>query len=185
MLSVPLREEHERNTFSVGLIIALASWALMFVTLAWGYLVYRMRSSVWISEYLTPQITALAVINTAVIVVSSFALSRAFKTSGTKALVWAWGSFVWGIFFLVGQFKLWHLVMAQGLNWKSSHAGSFFFLLTGFHAVHAVGGLGALLVLCLKFSAWKGAMAASGIRYFWDFLYIVWVCLFVMIFIIR
>lgn len=185
MLSLSLRDQQDRNTFSIGLIIAFASWALMFVTLVWGYLVFRMRSTVWIAEYLTPEITNIAVLNTGVIVLSSFALSKAFKSSGSSALVRAWGSFVLGIIFLIGQVKLWHLVMGQGLNWKSSHVGSFFFLLTGFHAVHIVGGLAAIFVLCLKFHQWSGSMKASGIRYFWDFLYVVWVCLFVLIFIIR
>ena len=63
-----------RNTFSIGLMIALASWALVFITLVWGYVVFRMRTSpanggasVWLGEYLTPAVWSLAMLNTGIV----------------------------------------------------------------------------------------------------------------------
>lgn len=178
-------EVRQRNTFSIGLMIALSSWAMIFMTLAWGYVVFRMRSSSWLGDFITPSIRALAVLNTAVMAVSSWSLGVALKKNVLKAELWAWTAFALGVVFLVGQFQLWQMILSAGLHWRSSMAGSFFFLLTGFHAVHIVGALVAVFVLCLRLKQWQGTLALLGIKYFWDFLLAVWLVLFGLIFIIQ
>ena len=205
-----------RNTFSIGLMIALASWALVFITLVWGYVVFRMRTSAWLGEYLTPAVWSLATLNTAVIALSSLALhlglrDRAFtdllKSNGSqywpplvdnnpkntgityaeagRAVLFIWMAFLLGVFFLIGQAQLWQLIMHQGLNWRGSIAGSFFFLLTGFHALHIVGALLAVFILGVRFRFWEGSSFVIGVKYFWDFLFIVWIVMFGLIFIIK
>ncbi len=173
----------QRNTFSIGLMIALSSWALIFFTMAWGYVVFRLRSTSWLQGYLTPQEEALAILNTIVMGLSSLYLNWAVKGRDTE--IWAWLAFALGIVFLIGQLCLWQMILAQGLHWHSSMAGSFFFLLTGFHFLHIVGALIAVLVLCVRLEAWRGSTISMGIKYFWDFLFYVWMVLFALIFIIQ
>ncbi len=172
----------ERNTFSIGLLIAISSWALIFFTLVWGYVVYRLKSPAWLGDYLTFHTKNIAIINTLLISVSSWSLSVAYKK---KNPVGAWSAFIMGMMFLGGQLYLWQVLMNQGLHWKSSIAGSFFFLLTGFHALHMLGALGAVLILCIRFGQWQGSLTSLGIKYFWDFLLVVWLVLFGLIFIIQ
>lgn len=181
----PVIELRERNTFSIGLLIGISSWAMIFVTLVWGYVVFRMRSSGWFGESMTPLVRALGVTNTIVMALSSWSLSVAFKQKNIKAKFWAWGAFVLGLVFLVGQFELWQMLLNVGLHWQTSIAGSFFFLLTGFHALHIVGALIAVLILCSRFPQWQGTLVGTGIKYFWDFLLFVWLVMFVLIFIIQ
>ena len=178
-------EVRERNTFSIGLMIALSSWAMIFLTLAWGYVVFRMRSSSWLGDFITPSARLLAVVNTLVMAASSWSLSLAFKKTVLEKERWAWSAFALGLVFLAGQFELWKMMLMVGLHWQTSIAGSFFFLLTGFHALHIVGGLAAVLTLSLRFKQWQGSLISTGIKYFWDFLLFVWLAMFAMIFIIQ
>ena len=180
-----LMQLRRRNTFSIGLMIALSSWALIFFTLAWGYVVFRLRAASWLGDYLSPSVRWIAIANTLAIAASSWSLSNFFKKDAQRFDAWAWGSFVFGLVFLAGQFYLWQVLMRAGLHWQTSIAGSMFFLLTGFHALHILGGLTAVLILCRRIKQWRGTLTALGIKYFWDFLLIVWFVLFVLIFIIQ
>lgn len=184
-LTAQALQSGRRNTFSVGLLIALSSWGIIFFTLVWGYVVYRMRAQSWLGGYLGTSTMLLAGLNTLVMAVSSLTLFKAFKNSTQRSVVLVWGTFVLGLFFLVGQFLLWQRMLEGGLHWQGSIAGSFFFLLTGFHALHIVGALVALLVLCLNFNKWQGTLTGLGIKYFWDFLFFVWLVMFILIFIVQ
>lgn len=185
MPSVSVMDVRERNTFSIGLLIGLSSWTLIFITLVWGYVVYRLRSAQWMGEFINFQIIGLAVFNTIVLLVSSWALSKAFKQNAVRPQFFLWAAFAFGCVFLTGQVCLWQLSLANGLHWSDSIAGSFFYLLTGFHALHIVGALVAVFLLCLKYQKWQRSMIATGIKNFWDFLLVVWLVMFLLIFIIQ
>lgn len=178
-------EIHRRNTFSIGMMIALSSWALIFFTLLWGYVAFRLRTDSWLDGILIPEALVVGFFNTAVMALSSWCLSIALKGDARRGEMWIWNAFALGVCFLAGQFYLWQIMMREGLHWQTSTAGSMFFLLTGFHAVHILGGLSALLLLCLRFKQWYGTLTAYGIKYFWDFLFMIWVVMFALIFIIQ
>lgn len=175
----------DRNTFSVGLLIAFASWTLIFFTLLWGYAVYRLRSSVWLAGYISTEVFGSAMFNTVVLFLSSWMLSSAFKQRTGNPAGKLWSAWMLGMIFLLGQLNLWHGLLSNGLHWNSSQAGSFLFLLTGFHALHVVGGLIALTVLCLKFPSLGSTYFAVGAKRFWDFLLVIWLVMFVLIFILQ
>ncbi len=184
-LSTSAPDLRQRTTFSIGVMIALSSWALIFFTLVWGYMVYRLRATAWLGNYLTVPVKVVADLNTVIIVLSSVCLMIAFKKHIHKPIAWVWNALGLGVIFLIGQFYLWHLVMATGLHWQSSIAGSFFFVLTGFHAVHIIGALVALAIMGIKFDQWQGTSISLGVKYFWDFLCIVWLIMFMLIFIVQ
>lgn len=185
MQEVSAFETRERNTFSVGILIGLASWTLIFITLVWGYVVYRLRTAQWLGEFITSNVVSIAILNTVVLLVSSWALSKSFKTDTARPKFLAWAAFGFGCVFLAGQCVLWQLSMANGLRWTDSIAGSFFYLLTGFHALHIVGALMAVFMLCLKYESWQRSLIASGIKNFWDSLLVVWLVMFILIFIVK
>lgn len=165
---------YSRNTFSVGITIALASWAMVFITLLWGYVVFRVRSGSWMEEYLTRDVLALAVVNTIVLFLSSLCLRQ-------KKII---QSIILGFVFLLGQWSMWHITFSNGLHWQGQRAGSFFYLLSGFHAIHIMAGLVALIVYQVRQHKLLST-TALGIRYFWDFLMVIWLLMFLLIFIVR
>ena len=58
-----------------------------------------------------------------------------------------------GLGFLVSQLIAWRQLAAQGIYLASNPHSSFFYLLTGAHAVHSLGGLLALDFSVAAFAA--------------------------------
>jgi cytochrome c oxidase subunit 3 len=86
------------------------------------------------------------------------------------------------IAFLVGQYWAWQQLKASGFFLISNPADAFFYLITGLHGLHVVGGLWVWARTSVK--AWQGE-AVEKIRLsvelctvYWHFLLIVWAVLF-------
>ena len=71
------------------------------------------------------------------------------------------------LLFLLGQLWAWRELAAQGLYASSNPANAFFYLLTGAHALHLVGGLAALARTAR--AAWSGRDGAPNWRRAWNF----------------
>ena len=87
-------------------------------------------------------------INTAALLLSGVLLAVARRNFGRdpgrarKALL---GSILLGAFFVVFQGAEWVALIGQGLTLTSSSLGSFFYLIIGMHALHAIVALGVLI----------------------------------------
>ena len=73
---------------------------------------------------------------------------------------------------------------------SSSSYASVFYITTGFHALHVIGGLIAFLfVLGRSYSAYRfghhEATAAVVTSYYWHFVDVIWIGLFFIIYILR
>jgi len=84
--------------------------------------------------------------------------------------------------FLVGQMTAWQQLNASGQYLTSNPSNSFFFLLTGVHAIHILGGMYVWGRATLK--AYSGD-AASAVKHsielctiYWHFLLLVWLIFF-------
>ena len=89
------------------------------------------------------------------------------------------------ILFLFGQLLAWQGLQASGYTMSRNPANAFFFLLTGIHGLHLLGGLWVWARSTIK--VWTGADAGS-IRVsvelctiYWHFLLLVWAVLFGML----
>lgn len=85
--------------------------------------------------------------------------------------------------FLVGQWMAWQQLTAAGAFLQSNPANAFFYLLTGIHGVHLVGGLAVLGNTLI--ATWRTGFDTSRIRQsielctiYWHFLLLVWIGLF-------
>jgi cytochrome c oxidase subunit III len=145
-------------------------------------------------------------VNTIVLLLSSvtcqmgvFAIERGQVRR--KAGVWdfrQWGmrewyvlTFLMGLYFDLGQgYDYIDLLKNQHLSLHSSAYGSVFYIPTGFHGLHVLGGLIAFVfILGRTFVAKKLTrevqVSAIVVSYYWHFVDIVWVALFVTIFLIK
>src|SRR4029450_3204819 len=95
-------------------------------------------------------------INTAVLLASSASLERArrllraWDLAGTRSWMGATG--LLGGLFVAGQWLAWRQLASQGVYLSSNPHNSFFYLLTGLHALHLAGGLVWFGVLIAKLS---------------------------------
>jgi cytochrome c oxidase subunit 3 len=190
---------------TVGTIVWLSSELMFFAALFAAYFTVRNISpELWAQETEKLNIP-FATINTTILVLSSvtcqfgvFAAERGKPgRSGTLLQVSKWGMREWffltylmGSIFIAGQATEYAALVQEHVTIPSSPYGSLFYLATGFHGLHVVGGLVAfLLVIGRTFAARKftheQAISAIVVSYYWHFVDIVWVGLFATIYLLR
>ena len=81
-----------------------------------------------------------------------------------------------GVAFLAAQLVAWRDLLAQGAYLMENPHGAFFYLFTGLHAVHLLGGLIALFVVV--FGRRKRRELVDVVAYYWHFLTVLWLVLF-------
>jgi cytochrome c oxidase subunit 3 len=108
-----------------------------------------------------------------------FAGSRRFRDRPAQLRRVLLAAIVLGGAFVVLQGREWVQLLAEGLTMHSSALGSFFYLIVGVHALHAVVALGVLLHLWLRMgreTVPRPTLAAAEI--FWYFVVGVWPVLY-------
>jgi cytochrome c oxidase subunit III len=191
---------------AVGTIVWLSSELMFFAALFAIYFTHRavQGPEIW-AESTALLAIPFSTVNTTVLVLSSvtcqfgvFAAERfQLRRTGSLLKVGSWGmrewfalTFLMGAFFIGGQvYEYAHLVL-EGLTLSGSPYGSSFYLTTGFHGIHVVGGLLAFLfVLGRSFTArtfgHKQATSAIVVSYYWHFVDVVWIGLFATIYLIK
>lgn len=123
-------------------------------------------------------------LNTLVLVTSGlFAAiaSRHAAINATKTRLWLAGAFTLGVVFLAIKYMEYADKARYGIGIETNDFFTFYYLITGFHAMHVVAGL---VVFALLF--WKPALSnvEAGVS-FWHMVDLVWVLLFPIIYLLR
>jgi len=174
----------------VGMAIFLGAWVMLFAALFFAYAVVRVQAGSEWPPFGAPRLPrAAAAFNTSLLAASGLllrlGLARARRRGDPRALrPWLWGAIVLGAAFLAAQIALWLAMRGRGLLPSSGVYGSVFFALTGFHALHVLGGLLALAALALRRARAAGASlrAPRLTALYWDFIALVWLVMYVAIF---
>jgi len=195
------------NLVSVGTIIWLSSELMFFASLFAMYFTIRSvdkgQGLPWPGAHLDIR---LSTINTLVLLASSvtcqmgvFAVERG-QIKRTRSIFhpMSWGlrewyvlSFLMGLYFVLGQgYEYLDLIRNQGLTLSSSAYGSVFYIPTGFHGLHVIGGLIAFIFLLGRTYAAKRLthemqVSAIVVSYYWHFVDVVWIGLFTTIYLIH
>ncbi|UJP39219.1 aa3-type cytochrome oxidase subunit III [Cellulomonas palmilytica] len=203
--SAPHVSVNRPNPVSVGTIVWLASELMFFAGLFAMYFTVRAAVPEEFAEQTAKLNLTFAAINTTVLVLSSVTCqmgvwaAERFQPvrSGSLLQVNRWGmnewmtlTYVMGAFFIGGQVYEYAELVHEGLTISSSPYGSVFYLTTGFHGLHVVGGLIAFLFLLGRsFSAKRfghhEATTAIVTSYYWHFVDVVWIALFAVIYLLR
>jgi cytochrome c oxidase subunit 3 len=84
-----------------------------------------------------------------------------------------------GAGFLASQLSAWRELVNEGAYLMQNPHSSFFYLFTGLHGLHLVGGLVALFVVVLGRS--KRRELVDVVAYYWHFLGVLWIALFAVL----
>ncbi|VXC03292.1 putative cytochrome c oxidase subunit 3 [Aeromicrobium sp. 9AM] len=190
---------------TVGTIVWLSSELMFFAGLFAAYFTIRNISpNLWTEETAKLDVP-FAAVNTTILVLSSvacqfgvFAAERGKPgRTGKLSQIKLWGMREWfvltylmGAIFIAGQATEYANLVTEHVTISSSPYGSMFYLATGFHGLHVLGGLIAfLLVIGRTFVARKftheQAISAIVVSYYWHFVDVVWVGLFATIYILK
>jgi cytochrome c oxidase subunit 3 len=184
------------NRYRIGMWVGLASVAMMFTALSSAYIVRSASSFDW-----TPlPMPRVLLVSTALILGSSFTLATARRKlrAGLSALYQRWIviTVILGFAFLAAQLVAWRQLERQGLYLASNPHSSFFYLLTGAHGIHLIGGLLGLLFLWLRWRRYsdttseetiiaKRMAATDAVTIYWHFMDGLWIYLFLLLFLWR
>jgi len=179
------RQSAPPRRFSTAIAIAMVSILMFFMALASAFLVLHHSSQVWVTIHLPWILWA----NTAVLIGSSFLLERArarlsFGDDRGFRNLWLVTT-VMGFLFVAGQLVAWRQLVAQGVYIATNQASSFFYIFTGAHGVHLLGGLAALLFVLLRNfekSQISKSLAAEITSYYWHFMDALWIFLLALLY---
>lgn len=190
----------------LSMVIVVVAVGMLFTSLA---AVYLLRQNALVLDAETGQAIRkwqpivlplkLLLINTAILLLSSMTLEicrrklRREAASGWNAAdnyhyssVWLSATVVLGFGFLDGQWMAWRALERRGTFLYPDAASSFFYLLTGTHAVHLLGGLIALVVASVMAVLHRGLkqrrIMVEVTAMYWHFMAFLWLCLLALMY---
>ena len=167
------------SRYRLGMWVALASIVMLFTSLSSAYVV---RSGV-MNDWFPIAVPRVMFGSTALILLSSVSIEIARRKLKRSYLLLT--AFL-GLGFLVSQVVAWRQLASQGIYLASNPYSSFFYLLTGAHAVHLAGGLLALGFLLLRSRNQVVRQAtADAVSIYWHFMDALWIYLFLLLFLWR
>jgi cytochrome c oxidase subunit III len=176
--SFPISKAH------LGTWILLTAVTMLFAGLSSAYIVLR-----GVPEWQNITMPSLLWANTLVLFASSIAIEfaraavRKNKSDGVKQ--WLTVSGILGAGFLVGQFFVWRQLVHAGVYLQTNLHSSFFYVLTGAHALHLFGGIVGLLMVLRK--AFTNRLTANDHEplkvwgLYWHYMDFVWIYCFLML----
>ena len=192
------------NMVQVGTIVWLASELMFFAGLFAVYFQLRSVSSEMWAEETAKLNVPFAFANTLILVISSvwcqLGVWKAERgqpgRTGRLLEIGKWGmrewyvlTFLLGAVFVSGQVYEYAELVHEGLTLASSPFGSTFYLTTGFHGLHVIGGLVAFIFVLLRSTVGRytpeKATSAIVVSYYWHFVDVVWIGLFATVYLIK
>jgi cytochrome c oxidase subunit 3 len=190
--------------YRLGLLFTIASIVMLFMSFTTLFVARRGAGkfdpmtggfqSDWVPVSLPMKVL---LINTALLLVSSVLVEVARRAARVEAilvpmgsipgvqrirqtsLMWVWATALAGFSFLFGQYVAWKQLNLRGIFLNSGPANTFFFLLTGTHALHLAAGLLVLLYACLaagpRRSLERRCITLDVTAWYWHFMAIMWI----------
>jgi len=180
----PRRDNSSPKRYYTGMALGIVSILMFFMALAATFLVLRGGRN-W-----TPvHIPAVLWINTLVLLASSATLEFARHRLGQGRLaayrnLWLLTTAL-GVGFLMGQVFAWRQLVAQGIYLANNTASSFFYIFTGLHALHLIGGVAALIFVAMRNfdqAQVTRTVAAEVTSFYWHFMDALWVFLLALLY---
>jgi cytochrome c oxidase subunit 3 len=189
------------NIVSVGTIVWLSSELMFFAGLFAMYFTVRaVHAGNWPmapTKLDVPYALVFTIILVASSITCQLGVFAAEKGDVFGLRRWFTVTLVMGLVFVAGQANEYHNQYSEfhhnplegGMTLASSGYGSVFFLTTGFHGLHVIGGLIAFAFFLVRTTLGRftpaQATAAIVVSYYWHFVDVVWIGLFATIYLIK
>ncbi|MEO0814428.1 MAG: cytochrome c oxidase subunit 3 [Myxococcota bacterium] len=178
------RFEREVSAGQLGLWILLASLGMLFAATVVGFLIIRYRTDGWAQGL--PGLPVGLLWSTGIILGASVTLFLAVRAArrgeASRLVQMLWASLALAIAFMVAQAINWLDMVQADMPPNTANLYAFtFYLLTGTHAAHVLGGLIPLSITLRN--AIRGRYSATQFEgvsltaQYWHFLDIVWLIL--------
>jgi cytochrome c oxidase subunit 3 len=173
----------------LGMAIFLATEAMLFAALVSAFLILRAGSAAWPPPGQPRLPVAVTGVNTLVLLASAFTMWRAAEAGRGRerdaALRWLSVTALLGAVFLAVQGTEWTRLVAHGLRASSGVYGSTFYTLIGFHGVHVLAAVLALVYVLARVAGngvEHSAVTLETCRLYWLFVVGVWPILYGLVY---
>jgi cytochrome c oxidase subunit 3 len=196
--------------YRLGLAVGLAAVVMLFISFTSAFIVrqglgsWDPRTSAYVTDWQPVKLpTALLLVNTVILLASSVTIEKARRNASQRAVLapvtampgisagnekpapWLWITVVLGAGFLIGQLTAWRVLEQRGFFISSNPSSSFFYVLTGMHGLHLLGGLLALFyaaAISLRSQAWQRYRIVVDVTaWYWHFMALLWIYVFVLL----
>jgi len=168
----------------IGVWILLTAVIMLFAGLSSAYIVLR-----GVPAWQRIELPWLLWPNTAILLLSSVAIDisrRAVRRNDLQSMKrWLAAGGILGLVFLVGQLAAWRQLVDAGVYLPSTLQSGFFYILTGLHGLHLLGGVVALGLVLWK--AVKDRLSAFNYEplklcaLYWHVMDALWIYLFLLL----
>jgi len=170
----------------MGMLIFVIVEAMIFAGLISAFSIIRASSMVWPPPGQPRLPLEETAVNTAALLASGVLLIVARRTFGRDPLgarAPLLAVILLGGFFVTFQGVEWVALIADGLTLTSSSLGSFFYLIIGMHALHAVAALGVLAYTWVRLrQGWLASSQLAAAAVFWYFVVGLWPILYLVVY---
>jgi len=200
--------------YRIGMFFALAAVVMLFVSFTSAYIVrqgigsWSDASARYVTDWKPITLPPVLWVNTVILLASSFTLAmarrglarklqasprRTAKPMPAPALIvdqqhsvpWLGITFVLGAGFLVGQVLAWEQMRHLGIFVSTNPSSSFFYVLTGAHGLHLLGGVLALayagLASLLRKPLVTRFLVVDVTALYWHFMDFLWIYIFALL----
>ncbi len=166
----------------MGMLIFVCAELMLFAGFVSAFSIMRESALVWPPPGQPRLPVTETAINTVALLASGVALLvalRAHRRHAPDARRPLFLSALLGGFFVLAQGREWVRLLAAGLTLRSSALGSFFYVIVGVHAIHAVVAIG-LIIACHRrlVRGWLPADRLGATAILWAFVVGVWPVLY-------
>jgi len=202
--------------YRIGMFFALAAVVMLFVSFTSAYIV-RQGIGTWsdasvryVTDWKPISLPPVLWVNTLLLLASSFTLAMARRglarklkfspqrgaaaqapalISDQRSVPWLGLTVVLGAGFLVGQLLAWVQMRHEGIFVATNPSSSFFYVLTGTHGLHLLGGVVALayagLTSLLRKPLVTRFLVVDVTAMYWHFMDFLWIYIFALLHFVR
>lgn len=181
------RKPFSKDTYRITVWILMAAIVMMFVALASSYIILSGNK-----EWQPVRMPRAFLLSTGLILLSSVTMSAARRQLGQgqsrSYQGWLVLTLIFGIGFLASQLKGWQQLFTAGAFMSGNPHSSFYYLFTGAHGLHLLGGLSAVTYLAARsgqvltgLAREKRVAAIEAVTVYWHFMDGLWVGLFLLL----
>lgn len=166
----------------MGMLIFVCAEAMLFAGFVSAFTIMRAQALVWPPPGQPRLPVEETAFNTVLLLASGVALflaRRAYRRDQRAVRAPLLVSVLLGAAFVALQGREWASLLGQGLTMQSSALGSFFYLVVGVHALHAIAALALLLYAWRRLvKGWLPPGVFGAAEVFWYFVVGVWPLLY-------
>jgi cytochrome c oxidase subunit 3 len=176
-----------KDTYRIAVWILLAAIVMIFVALGSAY-IFLSGGAQWQPV----RMPKAFILSTGLILISSATIEAARREihheDSHRYARWLLATLLLGAAFVCSQLVGWKQLVGEGVYLSGNPHSSFFYLFTGAHGIHLLGGMVALSYLALGarklvfgVNSEKRVAAADAVSLYWHFMDGLWVALFLLL----